>query len=211
MHILRTNAAWDICEYPERSATLEFLETQQADCRKISEELISLDKFIRQNCIAIQKIVKKFDKRLQFGVAPWFHAQLMENEAFLKVNLDALLIALSDTYEQLDKIRCQVADSAKDSQNKKEGISAQTFERNTTKYWVRAENLMAIKVAIIQNLPVYLFDRKAADGTRLKNTLQDFNEIYGEIVDSSPITSIYFDNDQLDVYHTRLKREEGYV
>jgi uncharacterized membrane protein YidH (DUF202 family) len=57
-----------------------------------------------------------------------------------------------------------------------------------------------------------LFDRKAEtkrDALKSRNFLRDFSELYGGMSDSSPITSIYMDNDKLDVYHTRLVREEG--
>ena len=198
----------------EMQAGSLLLDQQSQEVNTIAEELVDLDKFIRQNCIAIQKIIKKFDKRLQFDVAPWLNAQLMENEPFLKVNLDALLIALSDVFVKLNGFQkdflVMTGKSAGGDDHKK-GISAQTFERKTTKYWVRSENLMAIKVAILKNLPVYLFDRKNADGetARPRNFLRDFGDVYGSMSDSAPITSIYLDNDSMDSYRTRLTREEG--
>lgn len=134
-------------------SSMAYLESQRQEAGVIGQELIDLDKFIRQNCIAIQKIIKKFDKRLQFDVAPWLNAQLMENEPFLKVNLDALLMALSDAFEKLLILEHELklaAGLAGEQQETKKGISAQTFERKTTKYWVRSENIMAIKVAILK-------------------------------------------------------------
>ena len=129
-----------------------FLEQLRAEANTIAQELVDIDKFIRQNCIAIQKIIKKFDKRLSFDVAPWLNAQLMENEPFLKVNLDALLLALSDAFEKLASLThdLKTAQGVAKKDETKKGISAQTFERKTTKYWVKSENIMAIKVAILQ-------------------------------------------------------------
>ena len=135
-----------------------FLEQLREEAKQIAEDLVNLDKFIRQNIIAVQKIIKKFDKRLNFDVAPWLNAQLMESTPFLKVNLDSVLIALSDAYERISgfenefKLLTAPPKKLDPEEDAKKGISAQSFERKTTKYWVRAENLMAVKIAIIQVL-----------------------------------------------------------
>jgi SPX domain protein involved in polyphosphate accumulation len=156
LQLLRTPAPWkDQKDKPSNTDLVEwqqFLDEELKETDTIAQELVDLDKFIRQNCIAVQKIIKKFDKRLNFDVAPWLNAQLMENEPFLKLNLDAILMALSDSFEKLshfkNELNAHLSTDAKDETKK--GISAQTFERKTTKYWVRSENLMRIKVAILK-------------------------------------------------------------
>lgn len=95
-------------------------------------------------------------------MAPWLNA-MMETEPFLKINLDAILIALSDAYEYLTDMNVLQGLTCSYLQGEwkaiqgwvvekgnKKGISAQSFERKTTKYWVRTEDLMTVKMAIVK-------------------------------------------------------------
>lgn len=239
LQILRTQAPWKdkmargIFGRRDQNIIREgasFLTQLEEDASAIGDTLIKLDKFIRQNLIAIQKIIKKFDKRLKFDVAPWLNAQLLDNVGFLKVNLDSIVIALSDAYEVMAGFKNEyetlkksieraknsnINDESFDESEGKKDISAQSFERKTTKYWVRSENLMAIQIAILKNLPVYLFDRKDDPSSRehlktqSKNFMASFDQQYGGMRESAAITSIYLDNDDMNVYETRIKREEG--
>jgi SPX domain protein involved in polyphosphate accumulation len=129
-----------------------------AEADVIAQDLADLDKFIRQNCIAVQKIVKKFDKHLKFNVSPWLNSQLLE-EPFVLINMDALLIALSDAYERITALKSEhnMLNGGISPNAAPKGISAQSFERKTTKYWVRAEHLMSVKIAILK-VPYSFFD-----------------------------------------------------
>lgn len=154
LQLLRASSPWKgeegkLSEVPQWQ---QFLDEQVEESDAIAQELVDLDKYIRQNAIAVQKIIKKFDKRLNFDVAPWLNAQLMENEPFLKMNLDALLLALSDVYEKIGSLKAELKalTNPEVQGEQKKGISAQSFERKTTKYWVRPENLMKTKVSILK-------------------------------------------------------------
>ena len=58
-----------------------------------------------------------------------------------------------------------------------------SFVRKTTKYWVHADNITDVKCIILQNLPVLVFKQD-----------KRFERGY-----DAAITSIYFDNENLDV------------
>jgi SPX domain protein involved in polyphosphate accumulation len=72
------------------------------------------------------------------------------------------------------------------------GGKQQNFVRNTTKYWVHPDNITELKLIILKYLPVLVFNPK-----------KEF-----EPADSA-ISSIYFDNEELDLYLGRLEKSEG--
>jgi hypothetical protein len=76
-----------------------------------------------------------------------------------------------------------------------------SFDRKTTKYWVRPDKVMLLKVLVVRHLPVLLFDKKA-------DTVLQTPQIKSAR-DSGLITSVYFDADDQRVYANRLAREEG--
>jgi len=72
------------------------------------------------------------------------------------------------------------------------GGSQQNFVRNTTKYWVHPDNITELKLIILKHLPVLVF-----------NPNKEF-----EPADSA-ISSIYYDNEDMELYLGRLEKSEG--
>jgi SPX domain protein involved in polyphosphate accumulation len=72
------------------------------------------------------------------------------------------------------------------------GGKQQNFVRNTTKYWIHPDNITEVKLVILKHLPVLVF-----------NPNKEF-----EPADSA-ISSIYYDNEQLELYLGRLEKSEG--
>jgi uncharacterized membrane protein YidH (DUF202 family) len=119
---------------------------------------------------------------------PVLYASIAASASFT-IDLGPILLGLSDAH-------AAARASASDGQ-KSDWVPPESFSRNTDKYLVRLEHLLEVKCHIVRHLPVLIFGRASSgDGS--------FN-----VSDSSLITSVYFDNDQLDVYHGRLAREEG--
>jgi SPX domain protein involved in polyphosphate accumulation len=69
----------------------------------------------------------------------------------------------------------------------------QGFVRSTTKYWVRAEDVSNVKYHILQHLPVFQFDKDDFAG------------------DAQLINSVYFDNENLELYHGRLDKKPNAI
>lgn len=65
--------------------------------------------------------------------------------------------------------------------------------RSTTKYWVRAEDVSNVKYHILQHLPVFQFDTDKFAG------------------DAQLINSVYFDNENLELYHGRLDKKPNAI
>ncbi|KIJ51444.1 hypothetical protein M422DRAFT_26858 [Sphaerobolus stellatus SS14] len=132
------------------------------------------------------KIVKKHDKQTGLSLRPTFVHDFLEKRPFYRYNWDSLIVKLSRLY---DLVRTRGHPVSGDSSA---GGSQSAFVRQTTKYWVHPDNLVALKLAILRHLPVLVFDRN-----------KEFEP------KDAAITSIYFDNEDLELYLGRLEKTEG--
>ncbi|EIW73499.1 hypothetical protein TREMEDRAFT_59673 [Tremella mesenterica DSM 1558] len=145
-----------------------------------------LSLFTKLNFTGFIKIVKKHDKITGFALKPVFTKDFLETHPFYKMNYDVLVVKLSKLF---DLVRTRGHPIEGDSTA---GGSQNAFTRSTTKYWVHDENIVPLKLAIMKHLPVLVFDPN-----------KEFN------VKDSAITSIYFDNQELELYLGRLEKTEG--
>ena len=156
--------------------------TAQADT--IGRELCKLDKFIVQNTTGFRKICKKFDKTCQQTSLTWLSAKLA-TESFSTMRLDAYVTQLSGAYNTL-----KLGTGGKEEGKWKPPAN---FERQTTKYWVRNENLMEVMTQMVKHVPILVMDKKAE----------------GEKASFAPISSVYLDSSDMKCYENRLARNEG--
>lgn len=70
-------------------------------------------------------------------------------------------------------------------------INNESFTRKSIKYWVKKENIVPLICSIVPNLPIYIFDEDVDDHIDQK------------------ISSVYFDNKDIDIYHERLDKTEN--
>lgn len=167
---------------PPLEEDFQDLEEELSD---IIADVHDLAKFTRLNYTGFQKIIKKHDKTTKFTLKPVFQARL-NAKAFYKDNYDNLIVKLSKLY---DLVRTRGNPVKGDSAA---GGGQQNFVRQTTKYWVHPDNITELKLIILKHLPVLVFN---AD-----------KEVEPE---DSAITSIYFDNKDMDLYYGRLRKDEG--
>ncbi|KAI5970549.1 VTC4 [Candida margitis] len=167
---------------PPQEQDFEDLEEELSD---IIADVHDLAKFARLNYTGFQKIIKKHDKTTGYHLKPVFQARL-NSQAFYKDNYDNLIVKLSKLY---DLVRTRGNPIKGDSSA---GGSQQNFVRQTTKYWVHPDNITELKLIILKHLPVLVF-----------NADKEFEP------EDSAITSIYFDNEDMDLYYGRLRKDEG--
>ncbi|KAJ1726704.1 hypothetical protein LPJ61_005011, partial [Coemansia biformis] len=185
-------------EYCEKQVDLITANTAPQDAKRdqldiiereidaVISEVYELAKFTRLNFTAFIKIVKKHDKNAPFILKPVFTERL-NARPFFKENFDGLLLELSRLYNIVRNGGVDV-DGGKDPQ----AGNGQNFVRQTTKYWVHSDNVMELKLYILKYLPVLIYRTK------------------GSTKPPSPaITSIYYDNDRLDLYLGRIEKSEG--
>lgn len=158
------------------------LEEELSD---IIADVHDLAKFTRLNYTGFQKIIKKHDKQTSWHLKPVFQVRL-DAKPFYKDNYDALVVKLSTLYEL---VRTRGNPVSGDSSA---GGGQQNFVRQTTKYWVHPDNVTEVKLIILKHLPVLVF-----------NANKEFER------EDSAITSIYYDNENLDLYYGRLRKDEG--
>ncbi|KAI9506621.1 VTC domain-containing protein [Coemansia spiralis] len=167
-------------------AKREQLNIIEREIDSVIGEVYELAKFTRLNFTAFIKIVKKHDKNAPFILKPMFTERL-NNKPFFKENFDELLLELSRLYNIVRNGGMDV-DQDRDPQSG----NGQNFVRQTTKYWVHPENVMELKLYILKYLPVLIFRNKGS------NTQPN-----------PAISSIYFDNEALDLYQGRIEKSEG--
>lgn len=167
---------------PPLEEDFQDLEEELSD---IIADVHDLAKFTRLNYTGFQKIIKKHDKTTKFTLKPVFQARL-NTKAFYKDNYDNLIVKLSKLY---DLVRTRGNPVKGDSAA---GGGQQNFVRQTTKYWVHPDNITELKLIILKHLPVLVF-----------NADKEFEP------EDSAITSIYFDNKDMDLYYGRLRKDEG--
>ncbi|EGV60644.1 vacuolar transporter chaperone [Yamadazyma tenuis] len=158
------------------------LENELSD---VIADVHDLARFTRLNYTGFQKIVKKHDKLTKFNLRPIFSVRL-DAKPFFKDNYDPLIVKLSKLY---DLVRTKGNPIKGDSSA---GGSQQNFVRQTTKYWVHPDNITELKLIILKHLPVLVF-----------NAEKEFEP------EDGAITSIYFDNKDMDLYYGRLMKDEG--
>jgi SPX domain protein involved in polyphosphate accumulation len=156
----------------------------EQELSRITVEVNELSKFTRLNYSGFLKILKKHDKHTSYVLKPMFNVRL-SSRPFYKESFDSLIIRLSKLY---DTVRTGFARQAPSAS---EAAANQNFVRKTTKYWVHPDNVTEVKCIILKNLPVLVFSSKGN---------QDPNPA---------ITSVYFDNDQFELYQGRLEKTEG--
>ncbi|KAJ7227406.1 VTC domain-containing protein [Mycena pura] len=142
--------------------------------------------YTKLNITGFMKILKKHDKQTGLPLKTTFVQDYLEKRPFYKYNWDALIVKLSNLY---DLVRTRGHPVQGDSSA---GGSQSAFVRQTTKYWVHPDNLVPLKLAILRHLPVLVF-----------NPDKEFDP------KDSAITSIYFDNEDLELYLGRLEKTEG--
>ncbi|KAK0235925.1 VTC domain-containing protein [Armillaria nabsnona] len=142
--------------------------------------------YTKLNITGFMKILKKHDKQTSRSLKTTFIQDYLEKRPFYRYNWDALIVKLSKLY---DLVRTRGHPVQGDSSA---GGSQSAFVRQTTKYWVHPDNLVPLKLAILRNLPVLVF-----------NPDKEFEQR------DAAITSIYFDNEDLELYLGRLEKTEG--
>ena len=158
----------------------------EEDLSDIIADVHDLAKYTQLNYTGFQKIIKKHDKQTGWHLRPSFATRL-KAKPFFQDNYDAFIVTLSRLY---DLVRTRGNPTKGDSAA---GGGQQNFVRQTTKYWVHADNITELKLIILKHLPVLVF-----------NPNKEFEEA------DSAISSIYYDNPETwELYMGRLKKTEG--
>lgn len=116
--------------------------------------------------------------------------------------INTMTVMLSDIFHMLLSVEVHLNHQANkdDDENKEdsdeEWVAPSEFNRKTTKYFVAEENLAEVVLKSVSELPILVYGRTG--------NLTGMEE---EV--ASPITSVYFDNAEMEMYEERIARLEG--
>ncbi|KAI9030912.1 VTC domain-containing protein [Phycomyces nitens] len=143
-----------------------------------------LSRFTRVNFLAIQKILKKHDRWTLLNLRQEYVLKLRE-KPLDKQRFDVAIVYISALHDI-----CRNR-GKKHTGNSAAGGDQNAFERATAKYWIHPDNITEVKAIIMLHLPVLVF-----------NTAKKWEP------SDSAVSSVYFDNHNLDLYTGRLQRDE---
>mmetsp|Transcript_25168 Transcript_25168/g.78529 ORF Transcript_25168/g.78529 Transcript_25168/m.78529 type:complete len:691 (+) Transcript_25168:637-2709(+) len=148
------------------------------------EHFLDVEKYVNVNVTAVRKMLKKHDKVLPQRPIAAFYTARLHDMRWIQTDYSSVLVRLSRLYESKAE-QPEATDWG--------GVTA--FVRATTKYWVRSEDLSAVKLEIGKHLPVLLCGGKGD----------------GVMPDSQLVNSVYLDSPALELYHGRLSKTPGAV
>jgi len=165
-------------------------ERVERELDMVNKIFIQLHNYQRLNYIGFKKLLKKHDKLTGVGARTWFMIRL-EDQPFYTNDLDNILLELSNSWKLFNKVRGkdQPNPGGALAEDERDTASSFNFVRKTTKYWVPEDKVMEVKMAILKHLPVSTFTNRS----------------------DSLITSVYYDNLELELYHERLRKDEGSI
>ncbi|KAI9297342.1 vacuolar transporter chaperone 4 [Neoconidiobolus thromboides FSU 785] len=160
------------------------IQNAEDEINRVIPEVNELAKFTRLNYTGFLKIIKKHDKYAGYILKPMFLVRL-NSKPFFKENFDALLLKLSKLYAI---VRNDVP-----IMNGQPSHGPQTRICRTVKYWVHPDNVMELKLYVLKNLPVLVYNGKSNQTGKV----------------DPRTSSIYLDNDNFDVYNDRIEKKEN--
>jgi len=127
---------------------------------------------------------------------------------------DAAVLALSGAYAAIRNASSDATSDANSAASARDAVwtPPTTFERRTRKYWIRPRDVLRVKLATCKHLPVLVFGGRDGNGRAASAERGGAQNIaLGDVgpVDGCLVSSVYFDDDTLDVYRTRMERLEG--
>jgi SPX domain protein involved in polyphosphate accumulation/uncharacterized membrane protein YidH (DUF202 family) len=179
---------------------------------ELGSDVLALRLFAKSNLEAFERLCSKFQDLLgDFGIKQQQTSTLDVREFTNKgLEIERLvetyLVLLSDLYARARRVK-----------NNKEGgdavwVPPETFQRKTTKYWVKREDILRVKFEIIKHLPLLIFGRKQGgnqdDGKKDMSFMATSCSAEESLRDAQKISSVYYDTPDLQVYHDRLLRHD---
>jgi len=159
----------------------------------ITRDFQELVNMARINVSGIEEILEKLGFEKQNSQSYRILREKMESEVKSLKDFDDIVYRISKL-----KLKVQGTHALRGKRGD-DAVKTGVFIRKTSKYWVHMDNVAILKASIIKHLPLYVYN----DG---KGT--PFSAWNYEKHDSS-ITSIYFDNEDFDLYTGRLKKTQG--
>ena len=200
---LLTNAEVTSEQVSQRKDGHDMIHSISQKMEDLVESCLELQNFVTKNRTALLQVAQKADARLKTHCS-----QLVVNS--LTTNLNSVIaVVASDIYSTIrsteKKLNSEIDVIEEDGVWK----APSSFQRSTTKYWVKEENLTRLLLACASEAPLLVYGKKGIL-TPKSNRLSKVSEgdkLWTSMV--TPITSVYFDSPDMAMYKKRLARVEG--
>ena len=153
------------------------------------DAFLEVERYVNLNVTAVRKLLKKHDKVLPERPCAAFYTARMHDMRWVRNDYSDVVVRLSRLYAAR-------APAAAPADGPRGVVDERSFVRATTKYWVRSDDLSAVKLAISRHLPVLVSGGRVTEG---------------ESKDSQLVNSVYLDSPSLELYHGRLAKLPGAV
>ena len=185
----------------------EEIHAELQDIRRATNMVVSdsivLQDFLTSSRNALWNIAITADKRLALKLTS------LVQELFPKIHLNtALVCVVSDLYHTIKQAEAILKTKANTGDTVWQAPSS--FERNTTKYWVKDEDLTELLMACAIEAPLLVYGKKGpltATATRRDLETSEGDKLWDSL--ATRITSVYFDSTDMNLYKHRLARAEG--
>ncbi|EPY22964.1 vacuolar transporter chaperone (Vtc4) [Strigomonas culicis] len=122
---------------------------------------------------------------------------MSEQWDYYQLSLDVVFFYISTVFDRIAQLEERLSSKAKAKMSTGD-VGSQVFDRRSVKYWVHMQDLPFVIARIIPHLPLSTF----------KDTYKDSQDKKIPFKLYSPVSSIYYDNNQFLFYHRRLERVE---
>lgn len=169
------------------------------------ESCIELQNFMNENRAIFRSVAEKADKELQTTCSSFV-------EGRFKANLNSVLVIVaSDIYAAIRTAEKKLRNNGAAAGNPQNEMwqAPSSFQRSTTKYWVKDDQLTKLLLTCAAEAPLLVYGKKGTL-TSKKNRLSRESEgdkLWETL--ATPITSVYFDSADMSLYNKRLARAEG--
>eukprot|EP00977_Amphora_coffeiformis_P024034 scaffold14974_cov195-Amphora_coffeaeformis.AAC.41 len=163
---------------------------------------LELQNFVTKNRWALLNVAQKADEQLKTQCA-------LRVFNSLKSNLNSVLVIVaSDIYTAIRTAEKKLNDK---TAGEEDGVwkAPSSFQRSTTKYWVKEEQLTNLMLTCAGEAPLLVYGKKGtltSKSDRLTRKSEG-DKLWDSMV--TPITSVYFDAADMSMYKKRLARMEG--
>lgn len=185
----------------------EALDLVQRQIIEISESLVYLEEFQRQNILAGAILVQQHENRTQKKLSciqeidpGILHS--IEQDISGDRNFDPVLLALNEAFTGLRKLQNQNSVETGKFKNTESGF------RSIRKFWIHPADVLRVKCTVLQNLEI-LFSEKGPKLNSVVSKLLPLRKQDRQDSSCSLISSIYLDNEEFEVYQDRVKCEKG--
>eukprot|EP01127_Copromyxa_protea_P010564 TRINITY_DN2576_c0_g2_i1.p1 TRINITY_DN2576_c0_g2~~TRINITY_DN2576_c0_g2_i1.p1 ORF type:complete len:725 (-),score=115.42 TRINITY_DN2576_c0_g2_i1:1418-3334(-) len=179
----------------------------------MSQVIVDLNEFIGEGFKFFLELYIEYNRQIQSSrTLEEIKQEIIENFKFSEIGWGDLTVMISDLYESIRHLKeLKEVKSAT-------WVPPSSFIRSTEKFWVRLEDVTKLKLALVKHLPVLRFGKTQGvlglDDARSSTTQMGYSHLNNGYdgnysADDSDITSVYFDNEDLQLYHDKIRRREG--